>query len=173
MDAVRVCLLIVAELVFMGKEDRNCIPRHLVSLVEDFDKWDDYPWVALVKGDDERIAKLERLVNQIVVNQGKGSSSNDLMSTCSRPDIDNVKVVDDGMLIDNADGNHDIRIGLYNASSCSPANIDNGKVIGAGMGIDNFNGKNDIPNENHNAVNQGLGGYANDPMVCTNIYHIK
>ncbi|GKD79911.1 hypothetical protein Tco_1342532, partial [Tanacetum coccineum] len=37
MDAVRVCLLLVAELVFMGKEDKNCIPRHLVSLVEDFD----------------------------------------------------------------------------------------------------------------------------------------
>ncbi|GKC17546.1 phospholipase-like protein [Tanacetum coccineum] len=44
MDAVRVCLLLVAELVFMGKEDRNCIPRHLVSLVEDFDCWNDYPW---------------------------------------------------------------------------------------------------------------------------------
>ncbi|GJV85763.1 hypothetical protein Tco_1525661 [Tanacetum coccineum] len=37
MDAVRVCLLLVVELVFMGKEDKNCIPRHLVSLVEDFD----------------------------------------------------------------------------------------------------------------------------------------
>ncbi|GJY26037.1 hypothetical protein Tco_0400763, partial [Tanacetum coccineum] len=44
MNAVRVCLLLVAELVFMGKEDRNCIPRHLVSLVEDFDCWNDYPW---------------------------------------------------------------------------------------------------------------------------------
>ncbi|GJS40949.1 hypothetical protein Tco_0565992, partial [Tanacetum coccineum] len=44
MDAVRVCLLLVAELVFMGKEDRNCIPKHLVSLVEDFDCWNDYPW---------------------------------------------------------------------------------------------------------------------------------
>ncbi|GJW26979.1 hypothetical protein Tco_0040790, partial [Tanacetum coccineum] len=44
MDAVRFCLLLVAELVFMGKEDRNCIPRHLVSLVEDFDCWNDYPW---------------------------------------------------------------------------------------------------------------------------------
>ncbi|GJY11436.1 hypothetical protein Tco_0379621, partial [Tanacetum coccineum] len=26
------------------KEDKNCIPRHLVSLVEDFDCWNDYPW---------------------------------------------------------------------------------------------------------------------------------
>ncbi|GJV13333.1 hypothetical protein Tco_1354874 [Tanacetum coccineum] len=43
-DAVWVCLLIVAELVFMGKEDRNCIPRRLVTLVEDLDAWNDYPW---------------------------------------------------------------------------------------------------------------------------------
>ncbi|GKB02814.1 phospholipase-like protein [Tanacetum coccineum] len=43
-DAVRICLLIVAELVFMGKEDRNCIPRHLVTLAEDLDAWNDYPW---------------------------------------------------------------------------------------------------------------------------------
>nr|GEW86310.1 hypothetical protein [Tanacetum cinerariifolium] len=28
----------------MGKEDRNCIPRHFVSLVKDFDCWNDYPW---------------------------------------------------------------------------------------------------------------------------------
>ncbi|GJV67306.1 phospholipase-like protein [Tanacetum coccineum] len=28
----------------MGKEDRNCIPRHLVTLVEDLDAWNDYPW---------------------------------------------------------------------------------------------------------------------------------
>ncbi|GJS08274.1 hypothetical protein Tco_0365070 [Tanacetum coccineum] len=45
-DAVRVCLLIIAELVFMGKEDRNCIPRHIVTLVEDLDAWNDYPWGA-------------------------------------------------------------------------------------------------------------------------------
>ncbi|GKD17241.1 phospholipase-like protein, partial [Tanacetum coccineum] len=44
MDAVRVCLLIVVELVFMGKEDRNCILKHILSLVEDFDSWNDYPW---------------------------------------------------------------------------------------------------------------------------------
>nr|GFB98056.1 phospholipase-like protein [Tanacetum cinerariifolium] len=44
MDAVRVCLILVAELVFVGKEDKNCIPRHLVSLVGDVDCWNDYPW---------------------------------------------------------------------------------------------------------------------------------
>ncbi|GJU96320.1 hypothetical protein Tco_1321076 [Tanacetum coccineum] len=100
--------------------------------------------VALVKGDDERIAKLERLVNQIVVNQGKGGSSNDPMVLAG-----------DGMPIDNVDGNHDIGIGLHNAvnqglggssndlmSLCSLADIDKGEVVGAGMGIDNFDGKN-------------------------------
>ncbi|GJX46925.1 hypothetical protein Tco_0272115, partial [Tanacetum coccineum] len=79
--------------------------------------------VALVKGDDERIAKLERLVNQIVINQGKG-------------------VAGDGMPIDNVDGNHDIGIGLHNAvnqglggssndlmSLCSLADIDKGEVV--------------------------------------------
>ncbi|GJT18655.1 phospholipase-like protein [Tanacetum coccineum] len=133
--------------------------------------------VVLVKGDGERITKLERLVNQIVVNQGKGGSSNDLMSTCSRPNIDNVKVTGDGMPIENADGNHVIRIGLHNLvnqglggssndpmSSCSPADTDNGEVAGAGMGFDNFDGKNDIRNDNQNVVNQGFGGFANDPM---------
>ncbi|GJX19024.1 phospholipase-like protein [Tanacetum coccineum] len=221
MDAVRVCLLIVTELVFMGKEDRNCIPRHIVSLVEDLDEWNDYPWgvlipnvglysplaymrepwfiasipfinglvdedrnvflndyvgvskdnvvdgkhqlgydtegsanvsiaelfaevralrheVALIKVDDERIANVERLLkeklqndcatqktkpdmipnhfedirncyvldvtsNHTVVDQGLGGSSNDPMSTCSRADIDNVKVACDGMSVDKAD----------------------------------------------------------------------
>nr|GEW15287.1 putative ribonuclease H-like domain-containing protein [Tanacetum cinerariifolium] len=45
MDAIRVCLIIVAELVFMGKEDKNCIHKHILSLVKDFDSWNDYLWV--------------------------------------------------------------------------------------------------------------------------------
>ncbi|GJX91542.1 hypothetical protein Tco_0344868 [Tanacetum coccineum] len=52
--------------------------------------------VALVKVDDEIISKLERLVNQIVVNEGNG-------------------VAGDGMPIGNADGNHDISIVLHTA----------------------------------------------------------
>ncbi|GJU08127.1 phospholipase-like protein [Tanacetum coccineum] len=28
----------------MGKEDKNCIARHLVTLVENLDAWNDYPW---------------------------------------------------------------------------------------------------------------------------------
>ncbi|GJT95997.1 phospholipase-like protein [Tanacetum coccineum] len=113
--------------------------------------------VMLVKVDDERIAKLERLVNQIVVNEGNGGSSKDLVSTCSRPEIDNVKVVGDGMPIGNADRNHDIGIGLHNAlnqglggssndpmSSSCPADIDNGEVAGDGMPIGNADGNHDI-----------------------------
>ncbi|PWA63298.1 phospholipase-like protein [Artemisia annua] len=38
-DAVRVCLLIACELVFMGREDRNVIPNHIMALVEHFHEW--------------------------------------------------------------------------------------------------------------------------------------
>nr|GEU80735.1 hypothetical protein [Tanacetum cinerariifolium] len=42
---VVVPVVVVAEnLMFMGKEDMNCILKHLVSLVEDFDAWNDYHW---------------------------------------------------------------------------------------------------------------------------------
>ncbi|GKE71076.1 hypothetical protein Tco_1529148, partial [Tanacetum coccineum] len=133
--------------------------------------------VALVKVDDERIAKLERLVNQIVVNEGNGGSSIDPMSTCSRPDMDNVEVAGDGMPIGNADGNHDIRIDLHNAinqglggSSNDPmspschADIDNGEVAGDGMPIGNTDGNHDIGIVLHTTFNQGLGVSSNDPM---------
>lgn len=43
-DAVRLCLLVVAMLVFMGIEDRNCIPKHILDLVEDYDSWNLFPW---------------------------------------------------------------------------------------------------------------------------------
>ena len=43
-DAVRLCLLVIAMLVFMGSEDRNCIPKHILSLVEDIDAWNVFPW---------------------------------------------------------------------------------------------------------------------------------
>ncbi|GJR06673.1 hypothetical protein Tco_0529657 [Tanacetum coccineum] len=236
MDAVRVCLLIVAELVFIGKEDRNCIPKHIVSLVEDFDSWNDYPWglvdedfnvsqhdgvsvvsgncvdlqnnfvlavsvlsansheglneskvanndilllkggdadvldevralrkeVSLVKFDDARISKLERLLNDNfmfrndispngnhnAVNQGLSSSANHPMSTC--PDIDNAEVA-----------GHVIEI---HKSTCSGADILDGEVAGALNGIHKADGNNDTPNVNHNAVNKGLSCSANDRM---------
>ncbi|PWA66240.1 phospholipase-like protein [Artemisia annua] len=43
-DAVRVCLLIACELVFMGREDRNVIPTHIMALVEHFHEWNVFPW---------------------------------------------------------------------------------------------------------------------------------
>ncbi|PWA92189.1 phospholipase-like protein [Artemisia annua] len=43
-DAVRVCLLIACELLFMGREDRNVIPNHIMALVEDFQEWNAFPW---------------------------------------------------------------------------------------------------------------------------------
>ncbi|PWA56703.1 phospholipase-like protein [Artemisia annua] len=43
-DALRVCLLIACELVFMGREDRNVIPTHIMALVEHFHEWNAFPW---------------------------------------------------------------------------------------------------------------------------------
>nr|GEW37247.1 retrovirus-related Pol polyprotein from transposon TNT 1-94 [Tanacetum cinerariifolium] len=63
-DAVRVCLLIVSELVFMGKEDRNCIPRNLVTLVEDLDAWNDYPWDGKGCGDDYVLVTKDNSVDE-------------------------------------------------------------------------------------------------------------
>ncbi|GJS09100.1 ribonuclease H-like domain-containing protein [Tanacetum coccineum] len=48
--------------------------------------------------------------------------------------------------------------------SISP-DMDNGEVSVAGMGIHKADGQNDIPNANDNAVNQGIIGSANDPML--------
>ena len=43
-DAVRLCLLIASELVFMGKEKRNFLTKHIMWLVDDIDSWNDFPW---------------------------------------------------------------------------------------------------------------------------------
>ncbi|GJX15162.1 phospholipase-like protein [Tanacetum coccineum] len=37
------CLLIASELVFMGKEKRNFLTKHLMWLVDDFDAWNAFP----------------------------------------------------------------------------------------------------------------------------------
>ncbi|GKA88312.1 hypothetical protein Tco_0810076 [Tanacetum coccineum] len=331
MDVVRVCLLIVAELVFMGKEDRNCIPKHILSLVEDFDSWNDYPWreymweifykmtvnvvaihradhlkkkkqnsdyyptynlygfawafklyatpvekqtgwfiasiqfinglvdedfnvsqddgVGVVSGNcvdlqhnsvsavsvlsadsheglnETRVANNKMLLleggdgcfdseggatnpesnkdkpptladvldevralrkevalvnpngNHNAVNQGLSGSANHLMSTCSRPDIDNAEVAGHVIGIHKADGKNDSPNGNQNGvkkglscsvndhlSTCSGADILDGEVAGVLIGIHKADGKNDSPNVNHNAVNKGLSGSANDPM---------
>ncbi|GJT41647.1 phospholipase-like protein [Tanacetum coccineum] len=43
-DAVRLCLLIASELVYMGKEKRNFLTKHIMWLVDDFDAWNAFPW---------------------------------------------------------------------------------------------------------------------------------
>ena len=43
-DAVRVCLLVMATSVFIGREPRYYIPDHLMRMIEDFDVWNSYPW---------------------------------------------------------------------------------------------------------------------------------
>ncbi|GJX03240.1 hypothetical protein Tco_0189156 [Tanacetum coccineum] len=77
--------------------------------------------VVLVKFDDARISKLERLLNDNfifrndispngnhnVVNQGLSGSANHPRSTCSRPDIDNAEVVGHVIRIHKADGKND------------------------------------------------------------------
>ncbi|GJY42193.1 phospholipase-like protein [Tanacetum coccineum] len=114
--------------------------------------------VFLVKFDDARILKLERLLHDIsrngnhnAVNQGLSGSANhpmvQLQSTCSRLDIDNAEVAANDPL-----------------STCSGADILDGKVAGALIGIHKADGNNDSPNVNHNAINKGLSCSANDLM---------
>nr|GEV60179.1 hypothetical protein [Tanacetum cinerariifolium] len=43
-DVVRLCLLIASELVFMGKEKRNFLMKHIMWLVDDLDAWNAFPW---------------------------------------------------------------------------------------------------------------------------------
>ncbi|GKA49032.1 phospholipase-like protein [Tanacetum coccineum] len=147
--------------------------------------------VALVKFDDARISKLERLLNDNfmfrndispngnhnAVNQGLSGSANHPMSTCSRPDIDNAEVAGHVIGIHKADGKNDSPNGNQNGvnkglscsandplSTCSGADILDGEVAGALIGIHKADGNNDSPNVNHNAVNKGLSCSANDPM---------
>ncbi|GJY07037.1 hypothetical protein Tco_0374091 [Tanacetum coccineum] len=43
-DVVHLCLLIASELVFMGKEKRNFLTKHIMWLVDDLDAWNAFPW---------------------------------------------------------------------------------------------------------------------------------
>ena len=43
-DAVRVCLLVIATCVFIGREGRYNIPDHMLTMIEDFSIWNLYPW---------------------------------------------------------------------------------------------------------------------------------
>lgn len=43
-DAVRLCLLLFLENIFMGKQERNVIPNEILVLVDDFYAWNAFPW---------------------------------------------------------------------------------------------------------------------------------
>ncbi|PWA38169.1 phospholipase-like protein [Artemisia annua] len=43
-DAVRVCLLVIATCVFIGREPRFYIPDHMLKMIEDLSVWNEYPW---------------------------------------------------------------------------------------------------------------------------------
>ncbi|GJV75946.1 phospholipase-like protein, partial [Tanacetum coccineum] len=43
-DAVRVCLLLALDFVFMGFEFRHVISNQMLNLVDDFSAWDDFHW---------------------------------------------------------------------------------------------------------------------------------
>nr|GEV79605.1 hypothetical protein [Tanacetum cinerariifolium] len=148
--------------------------------------------VALVKFDDARISKLERILNDNfmfcndigpngnhnVVNQGLSGLANHPMSTCSRLDIDNAEVIGHVIGIHKAGGKNDSPNSNQNGvnrglsclandplSTCSGADILDGEVTVALIGIHKADGNNDSPNVNHNAVNKGLSCSANDPMA--------
>ncbi|GJU51130.1 hypothetical protein Tco_1220685 [Tanacetum coccineum] len=62
-DAVRLCLLIVGELVFMGKEKRNTLNKHIMWLVDDLDAWNSYPW-----GEYMWVKFYKRTVNVVAIH---------------------------------------------------------------------------------------------------------
>ncbi|GKE42578.1 hypothetical protein Tco_1469862 [Tanacetum coccineum] len=43
-DSVKVCLLLVENIVFMGRESKNYIADNLIELVDDLSAWDAYLW---------------------------------------------------------------------------------------------------------------------------------
>ncbi|GJZ69947.1 putative reverse transcriptase domain-containing protein [Tanacetum coccineum] len=43
-DAVRVCLLLALDFVFMGYELRHVIANEVLNLVDDFSSWNNFPW---------------------------------------------------------------------------------------------------------------------------------
>lgn len=43
-DAVRVCLLLAADFCFMGQEIRHVMVKEIVTLVDDLDEWNAFPW---------------------------------------------------------------------------------------------------------------------------------
>ncbi|GJY63732.1 hypothetical protein Tco_0465192 [Tanacetum coccineum] len=106
--------------------------------------------VALIKVDDQRIAN------------GFGGSANDPMSTCSRPDMDNVEVACDGMSIDKADGKNE-----HTYSQANPSTLDvlikafdysnNHPQIDVLGDVNDLN--RSVPNMNHHATPEPVHVY--------------
>ncbi|GKB02904.1 hypothetical protein Tco_0830993, partial [Tanacetum coccineum] len=96
---------------------------------------------ALLKVDDTRIAKLERILN-------------DNFIPCNDRSKGNHNAVNPGL---TTSANHPL-------STCSRHVVDNPEVACAGTGIHNPARNNDSRNSNHNAVNTGLSCSANDHM---------
>nr|GEV84739.1 phospholipase-like protein [Tanacetum cinerariifolium] len=59
-DSVKVCLLVVSNIVFLGREPKNYIANNLIELVDDLNAWDAYTW-----GEYFWRALYQRLVNVI------------------------------------------------------------------------------------------------------------
>ncbi|PWA77194.1 phospholipase-like protein [Artemisia annua] len=85
-DAVRVCLLVMATCVFIGREGRFYIPDHLLKMIEDFDVWNCYPWgeymwIHLYKRTVNVVKRHnEALANKPGKNLGKESPSNEVVA---------------------------------------------------------------------------------------------
>ncbi|GJW85561.1 retrovirus-related pol polyprotein from transposon TNT 1-94 [Tanacetum coccineum] len=160
MDTVRVCLLIVAELVFIGKEDRNCIPRHIVPLVEDFDAWNDYPWGF--------ISKCGPLFNSCREKETMFIASISFIN--GLVDEDRNVFLDDCMDVskDNAiDGQHQLETFERKATNDFATEKTKPDMISS-QSKDTRNCSVSDVTSNHTDVDQGLGGSANDPMsICS------
>ncbi|GJY37590.1 phospholipase-like protein [Tanacetum coccineum] len=64
-DSVKVCLLLISNIVFMGRESKNYIANNLIELVDDLSAWDAYPW-----GEYFWRALYRMLVNVIIIPRG-------------------------------------------------------------------------------------------------------
>ncbi|PWA48921.1 phospholipase-like protein [Artemisia annua] len=50
-DAVRCCLLIILENVFMGKQERSLVDEHILFLVDNLYAWNAFPWGEYIWGE--------------------------------------------------------------------------------------------------------------------------
>nr|GEU40170.1 phospholipase-like protein [Tanacetum cinerariifolium] len=159
----------------MGKEDMNCIPEDIVSLVEDFDSWNDYPWGNYVDLQHNSIL----VVSILLANSHEG--------------LNETRVTNNDMLLLEGETGFLFRGRCYKSWSnkdkqptladvldevltlrkeVSLVKFDDARISKLERLLnDNFMFRNDIsPNDDHNAVNQGLSGSANHLMsTCSRL----